>query len=94
MSKYGDVKDITEKQWSQKFRYPVSNEIRLVELQLKQHIPSHMLIVGQRVLISYEGQPTIYYGCNETGHQYGECPHRRIEAPFSNHHTLTYGHKL
>ena len=25
MSKYGDVKDITEEQWSQKYRYPVSN---------------------------------------------------------------------
>jgi hypothetical protein len=38
-----------------KYRYPVSNGIRIVELQLKQYIPSHMLIVGQRVLITYEG---------------------------------------
>jgi hypothetical protein len=79
MSKYGDVKDITEAQWSQKYRYSVSNGTRIVELQLKQHIPSHMLIAGQRVLITYEGQPITCYGCNETGHQYGECPHRRTE---------------
>jgi hypothetical protein len=77
MSKYSDVKDITEEQWSQKYRYSVSNGIRIVKFQLKQHIPSHMLIAGQRVLITYEGQPITCYGCNETGHQYGECPHRR-----------------
>ena len=81
MSKYDDVKDITEEQWSQKYRYLVSNGIRIAELQLKQHIPSHMLIVGQRVLITYEGQPTTCYGCNKTVHQYGDCPHRRTAAP-------------
>jgi len=94
-SKYGDVRDITEEQWSQKYRYPVSNGIRIVQLQLKQHMPSHMLIVGQRLLITYEGQPTTSYVCNETGHQYGDCPHRRTVAPpLSNHHTLTHGHKF
>jgi hypothetical protein len=81
MSKYGEVKDISEEQWSRMYRYPVSNGIRIVELQLKQHIPSHMMIVGQRVLITYEGQPNTCYGCNEAGHQYGDCPHRRSAAP-------------
>ena len=94
MSKYDDVKDITEEQWSQKYRYPVSNGTRIVELQLKQHIPPHMLIVGQRVLITYEGKPITCYGCNEAGHHYGEYPHRRTEPPLSNHHTLTHGHKF
>jgi hypothetical protein len=60
-----------------KIQYSVSNGIRIVELQLKQHMPSHMLIAGQRVLITYEGQPITCYGRNETAHQYGECPHRR-----------------
>jgi hypothetical protein len=72
MSKYGDVKDITGEQWSQKYRYSVSNGIRIVELQIKQHIKSHMLMAGQRVLITYEGKPITCYGSNETGHQYGE----------------------
>jgi hypothetical protein len=81
MSKYGDVKEITGEQWARQCRYPVSNGIRIVELQLKQHIPSHKLIVGQRVLITYEGQPTTCYGCNEAGHQYGACPHRKTATP-------------
>jgi hypothetical protein len=28
-----------------------------------------------------EGQLITCYGCNEAGHQYGECPHRRPAAP-------------
>jgi hypothetical protein len=91
MSKCGEVKGISEEQWSRMYRYSVSNGIRIVELQLKQHIPSHMMI-GQRVLITYEGQPNTCYGCNEAGHQYGECPHRSA-APLSNHHNWTHGHR-
>jgi hypothetical protein len=81
MSKYDDVKDVTEEQWSQKYRYPVSNGIRIVVLQLKQYIPSHVLIVGHRVLTTYEGQPIACYGCNEAGHQYGECPTEGQQPP-------------
>jgi len=81
MSKYGDVREITEEKWSHMCRYPISNGIQIVELQLKQHIPSHMLIVRQRVLIIYEDQPTTCYGCTEAGHQYGECPTERQRPP-------------
>jgi hypothetical protein len=94
MSKYGDVKDVTEEQWSQKYRYPVSNGIRIVELQLKQHIPSHMLIVGQSALITYKGQPITCYGCNEAGHQYGECPHRTAPPPQQPSHTDSWAQIL
>jgi hypothetical protein len=52
MSKYGDAQDITAELWSRVYRYAVSNGVRIVELHLKKHIPSHMLIVGQRALIS------------------------------------------
>jgi hypothetical protein len=69
MSKYCDVEDISEEQCLRMYRYPVSNDIQIVQLQLKQHIPSHLLITGQRVLITYEDQPTTCYGCNEAGHQ-------------------------
>ena len=47
----------------------------------KKHILSHMSILGNRVLISYEGQPVTCYGCNAPGHQYQECPHRRQAVP-------------
>ena len=48
MSKHGDVKHVTEEKRTRIYtsKYPVSNGIQLVELEIKQHIPSHMLIVG------------------------------------------------
>jgi len=86
MSKYGYVKDISEELWSRVYKYPVSNGVRIVELHLKQHIPTYMLIVGHRVLISYEGQPTTCYGCNEAGHQFNKCPDRKtVTSPNSLH---------
>jgi hypothetical protein len=81
MKKYGDPKVIYAELWSRVYIYPVANGIRIVDIQLKQHIPTHMLIVGQRVLILYDGQPTTCYGCNATGHQYNECPTGKMVAP-------------
>jgi hypothetical protein len=77
MYTYGDVKTITEEQCSRAYRYSVSKGIRIVEIGLKSHILSHMMVVGYRVLISYEGQPLTCYRCNEPGHQSHECPQRR-----------------
>jgi hypothetical protein len=36
MSKYGDVKDIQEEQWSTQYRYKVSNGVKIVNLNLKK----------------------------------------------------------
>jgi len=44
---------------------------------LTQHVPSHLVIAEQRVLISYDGQPTTCYGCGKTGHIYLTCPRRQ-----------------
>jgi hypothetical protein len=46
MSKYGDVKDIQEEQWPNQYRYKVSNGVKIVELNLKKHVPSHVFIAG------------------------------------------------
>jgi hypothetical protein len=44
-------------QSSRKYRYPVSNGIWVATVALARHIPSYKSIDGNRVLISYEGQP-------------------------------------
>ena len=77
LSTYGEVTEISEETWSKAYKYPVPNGIRIAVTRLKKHIPSHMTMAGNRVLISYESQPTTCYGCNEIGHQYHECPKRR-----------------
>jgi hypothetical protein len=79
--KYGEVREIKEEQCTRAYRYKVSNGIRLVDMNLKQHLPSHMNIAGNRVLVSYEGQPATCYGCNDTGKQYQDCPRRKRIAP-------------
>ena len=47
---------------------------------LKTQIPSNLMIAGQRVLISYEGQPLTCYGCGQSNHLYSACPNRRQQG--------------
>ena len=54
---YGEINGITGEQWTNRYRYKVYNGIWLVNMNLKQHLPSHMQIAEHRVLISYDGQP-------------------------------------
>jgi hypothetical protein len=78
--KYGEVKGIQEENWTRQYRYAVSNGIRLVEMQFNSHVTSHLMIAGHRALISYDGQPSTCYNCNEQGHMYGDCPYRQQHA--------------
>jgi len=84
LAKYGEVKDIQEELRARACRYKVSNGMRIVEMSLKLHLPSHMIIAGHRVFVSNDGQPSIYYGCNESGHQYQDCPNRKRIVPPEN----------
>jgi len=65
MSKYEEVKSIRDEMWTSAYRYKVNNGIRIVEMKLKLHLPSHMAIAGNDALISYDGQPPTCYRCNE-----------------------------
>jgi len=86
LAKYGEMKDTKEELRTKAYRYKVSNGIRIVEMNLKLHLPSHMIMAGHRVLVSYEGQPSTCYACNESGHQYQNCPNRkRIVHPKTYH---------
>jgi hypothetical protein len=46
-------------------------------MKLKKHLPFHMAIAGYDVLISYDGQPTTCYRCNETRQQQQDFPRRK-----------------
>jgi hypothetical protein len=42
-----------------------------------------MVIAGDRVIVSYEGQPVLCYTCGGTGHMRQTCPHRRSDKQAS-----------
>ena len=66
LAPFGKVQIIQE-MWTKMYRYPVSNGIRQVTITLTKHIPSHLTVAENRVLLSYEGQPSNCYVCVETG---------------------------
>ena len=52
LTKYGEVKNTSEELWTSAYRYKVYNGIRIVDMKLKQHLPSHMAIAGNDALMS------------------------------------------
>jgi hypothetical protein len=56
----------------------------------KKHIPSHLTIMGHRVLVSYDGQPSTCYGCGDTGHIYQTCLRRRKMREVMDETTTTW----
>jgi len=77
LTPYGKIISIQEETLSRTYSYVVANGIRQVAMNLTKHIPSHMTIVGHRILTFYEGQPLTCYGCGEIGHMYQACPKKR-----------------
>jgi len=64
-----------------------------MEMNVKLHLPSHMIMAGYRVLVSYDGQLFICYARNESGHQYQDCPKRkRIVRPENIPSTSTWAY--
>jgi hypothetical protein len=53
LTKYEDIRDINRETWRKQYGYKVSNGIRLVNITLKRHIPSRVLMAGTRTLITY-----------------------------------------
>ena len=87
LAPYGEIMSINDETWSKKYRYTVSNGVKVVMMKLTQHLPSHMTIAGNRILASYEGQPTTCYGCGKTGHIFQSCPLRQAERPRTDDHS-------
>jgi len=81
LSKYGEIVNIRDEMWAAAYRYKVHNGVRIVEIKLKQHMPSNLTIAGNDVMMTYDGQPPTCFRCNEPGHQKIDCPRRQRLAP-------------
>jgi hypothetical protein len=66
----GTIQDIQNEKWAKVYRGQVDKGIRLVTIILKKHVPSHLTVAVQRILLTYEGQPATFYVCGEEGHLY------------------------
>jgi hypothetical protein len=86
LSQYGIVKETRGEKWSPQYRYKISSGVRLVNIDLKKHIPSQLYISGNRAIITYDAQPVTCFNCSEIDHQSGTCPYKRSENPRSTQH--------
>jgi hypothetical protein len=73
LAPYDKIMDIHNEKWFKDFKYIVKNGVRQVTMCLNQHVPFHLTIAGQRVPLSYEGQPATCNGCEEEGNTYQGC---------------------
>ena len=77
LATYGDIVSIQDEIWSKAYRYTVKTGVKIAMIKLKEHLPSQMVIGGQRALISYEGQSVTCYTCGEQGHIKQQCTKNR-----------------
>jgi len=82
--------NIRDEMWAAVYRYKVYKGIWIVEIKLKRHLPSHLIIADNDALISYDGQPSTCYRCNETGHQQIDCPRKKGLDPLSSGQKSTW----
>jgi hypothetical protein len=82
MSKYGMVQKITGELWAKHHRYnKISTGVRDVQLNLKMHVPSQLLIAGNKTIVAYDGQVQKCFSCHNPGHVSQMCPHKRSSLP-------------
>jgi len=77
LAPFGKVQTIQQEMWAKTYIYPVPNGIRQVTIMLTKHIPSHLTVAENRLLLSYAGLPATCYVCGETGHMLQTCPKRK-----------------
>ena len=91
LSKYGEVNVIGDEMWAPRCRYKVSNCVEAVDMRLKQHLPSHLLIAGNDALLPYDGQPQHAADVMQWD-TLGKTAHRAdLHLPLKPYHTRTRG---
>jgi len=83
LTKFGEIIRIQDELWAAAYRYKVYNGVRLAEINLKKHIPSHLSIEDNEAMILYYRQPSICYRFKEIGHQQIDCPRKKRLEPLA-----------
>jgi len=67
LAPYGEIVALHDEVWSKMNGSPVANGIRVATMKLDKHLPSHMVIAGDRAIVSCEGQSVSCYACGGNG---------------------------
>lgn len=83
MLKFGEVISIREETW--KHYFPgIANGVRILRMNLLQHIPSFITISNETTMVTYPNQPKSCLKCDQPAHRGAKCRDTGNETPSTN----------
>jgi hypothetical protein len=79
--KYGEVLEIKEEYWTSAYRYKIANGTSLVQVKLKHHLPSRLVIAGHTVDVTYTGKATNLFFLPPDGTYFSTMPPSQARKP-------------
>lgn len=74
---FGKVREVIRDTWHDQYFGNIENGTRTVIMELKDDIPSRIVVDGMPGYVSYPGQPKTCHYCQAAGHLIVDCPKRK-----------------
>lgn len=83
LQNFGKVLQIENEKWSHRYRYKIDTGIRVVQMVIKQSIPTNLTIANYEAYITYPGQEQTCFLCGSSSHLRHTCPNRSVKMPIN-----------